>query len=113
MSSLDFRTGQKVAQQLDRRIQNIAKEAYADTPKNSMKFGRVTAVDGAFCTLSIDRKEYPNVPLYRSVGELKVGDVVDCVIPNGNFSNIRVIGIANGTLSSGGGSTVTIRRWYS
>lgn len=112
MDSLDYTSGQKVAQEIDRRIQNIAREAYAGTPKNTTKFGRVTAVNGAFCTLMIDRKEYPNVPLYRSVGELNVGDVVDCLIPNGNFSNIRVIGIANGTLGGGGdGSTVIIRRW--
>lgn len=110
MKSFDFQSGKKVAEEIDRRILNVSKEVFNKAPKNYMKFGRVTAVNGAFCTLNIDKAIYTNVPIYKHVGAVSVGDVVDCIVPNGNMNYIRVVGIADGTIG-GAGSTVTIRRW--
>lgn len=101
MANLDRTSGMKVAEAIEKRINLIAKDLYNNAPDNKTAFGVVLdSKDGLF-TIKINNKTYPKVQALRNVGEIKKGEKVFCIIPNNNFSDITIIGVADETLNSG------------
>lgn len=101
MASLDRASGMKVAEAIEKRINLIAKDLYNNAPDNRTAFGVVLdSKDGLF-TIKINNKTYPKVQALRNVGGIKKGEKVFCIIPNNNFSDITIIGVADETLNSG------------
>jgi hypothetical protein len=93
MSDLNYLSGNKVAEAIDRRITNIAKDVFNKSPSNRMVFGRVTEINGKEYTVKVNNQIYAKVYAYKGVGTIIVGDTVDCLIPNNQYSNMRIIGI--------------------
>lgn len=105
MNNLDYESGKKVVDAIDRKIKNVSNDLKTNSPYNRTRFGRVvkkTEGSGIF-TVVIDNTTYNNVYALRTVGTINVGDVVICLIPNNNFSNITILGVADGTIASSGG----------
>lgn len=109
MSGLDYRSGDKIAEAIDRRIVSVAKQVYEKSPNNKTKYGKVLSKKDGLFTVEIEKSTYTKVPALRNVGNINIGEIVVCMIPNNQFSNIMVLGVADGTLiptngSEGGGS---------
>ena len=85
--------GKKVAQAIDRRIMNVAKEIYKNSPYTLIKYGIVKKIDGKFYTLQINKSLYTKVCALKGVGQINVNDVVICIIPNNQFSNMFILGV--------------------
>lgn len=103
MSGLDYRSGDKIAEAIDRRIVAVAKQVYETSPNNKTKYGRVISKKDGLFTVEIEKSVYPNVKALRNVGDIGIGEVVVCMVPNNQFSNIMVLGVADGTIDNGSG----------
>lgn len=107
MSDFNYESGSKVAQAIDKRIMSIAKELYRNGPGDQTRFGRVVSSKDGLFTITIDNATYTNVPALRNVGNISKGEVVVCLVPNNQFNNLMILGVADGSLSGGGESGVT------
>ena len=110
MSGFDYKSGDKIAEAIDRRIVSVAKQVYEKSPNNKTKYGKVLSKKDGLFTVEIEKAVYPNVPALRNVGNINIGEVVVCMVPNNQFSNIMVMGVADGTIdtTSSSGSSVNV-----
>lgn len=92
MNDLNFSSGDKIAQAIDKRIISVAKQVYNSSPMNKSKYGRVTDISNGLYSVVIEGSVYKKVPALSSVGFISKGSVVLCLIPNNQFSNIVIIG---------------------
>lgn len=92
MKELGFSEGEKIAEAIDKRIVSVAKQVFETSPMNKTKYGRIISGNNGFYSVMIDNCQYTKVPVLSSVGKLNAGDVVLCLIPNNQFSNIIIIG---------------------
>ena len=98
MDKLDSVSGKKVAEAISRAISNAVNQVFEQTPRDRQRDGKVIAVSDGILEVEIDRKRYPNVPILRNAGELRIGDIVKCIIPNNQTSQMYAIGVVDGTL---------------
>lgn len=101
MDSFNSESGRKVAEAIDRRVMNVAKNIYENSPNNKTKFGTVLSSNAGLFSVKIDNVTYTNITALRNVGDIKRGEVVVCLIPNNQYSNMIILGVADGTLASG------------
>lgn len=101
MNNLDSKTGTRIAKAIDDRIIAIAKQVYQNSPNDKIKYGKVVGRKNGIFTVKIESSTYEKIPALRNVGNIQNGEVVLCLIPNNNFSNMTIIGVADGTLSQG------------
>jgi len=99
MSGFDNENGRKVAEAIDRRIINVAQQVFDKSARNKTVYGIVTEVSGGIFTIKIHNTIYPKVYALRSAGNIKVGDKVTCLVPNGNYSDMIILGVADGSLN--------------
>ena len=99
MSGLDNENGRKVAEAIDRRIINVAQQVFDKSARNKTVYGIVTESTSGGFTLKVHNAVYTKVLALRSAGAIKVGDKVTCLVPNGNYSDMIILGIADGTLN--------------
>ena len=104
MDKLDFEAGSKIAQAIDKYVVNVAKQTFESVPNNKTKYGKVVSSVAGVFVVEIDRAIYTNVLALRNVGTIYNGEIVICLIPNNQFSNIIIIGVADGSLLAGGGT---------
>ena len=93
MKGLDYSNGEKIAAAIDKRITRIAQQIFNESPMNKSKVGRISKVKNGQYSVIIDKSTYTNVPALINVGTLSVGDIVLCLVPNNQFSNLIIIGI--------------------
>ena len=106
MSSLNFSSGDKVAQAIDKRIIAIAKQVANKSTVNRTVFGRVTAKNNGLFSLRINNTVYTNVMALKNSNYINVGDKVVCLVPNNQFNDLLILGVADGSLLSTGEYTL-------
>lgn len=104
MTNLNHTTGTRVADAIDKRIINVAQQVYDNSPNDKMRYGTVVSKDAGVFSVKINNTIYPNVKALRNVGNINIGEVVHCLVPNNNFSNMVILGVADGTIGGSGGS---------
>ena len=107
MSAFNQDSGAKLLEALKRGIENITLNVLNENPRDYHKRGRVISQDEWGWILSIDNATYTRVPSLERVADYKQGDVVEVMIPNGQPSNMFIMGRIGGVVSSGGGDIVT------
>lgn len=106
MSSLNFSSGDKVAQAIDKRIIAIAKQVANKSSVNRTVFGRVTAKNNGLFSLRINNTIYTNVIALKNSNYINVGDKVVCLVPNNQFNDLLILGVADGSLLATSGYTL-------
>lgn len=101
-------SGNEVAAAIDARIKRIAQEVYTYSPSNRTVFGRVVSSSGGVFTVKINSHIYKDVVAFRNVGPIKNNETVVCLIPNNEYSNILILGVADGSLVNGNGENIII-----
>lgn len=91
--NFDSNSGKEVADALDKRITSIAKQVWNKNPSCRWVQGIVISTLNGKYTIKINNATYTNVKAYSHISTINVGDVVDLLIPNNNWSLIRIIGI--------------------
>ena len=98
MKTLDFSNGEKLARAIDKRITRVAQQVFENSPMNKSKFGKVVSVKGDHFSVLIDNTTYTKVPALTNIGRISVGDVVLCLVPNNQFSNLTIVGIISSSV---------------
>lgn len=93
MEYLDAENGEKVASAIEKRIQQIARYVYKDSPYNKIKFGVIKEISGKAYTIEIENTIYTDIYALKNIGTINLGDKVVCVNPNNNYSNLFILGI--------------------
>ena len=107
MSAFNQDSGAKLLAALKRGIENITLNVLNENPRDYHKRGRVIRQDEWGWILSIDNATYTRIPSLERVADYKQGDVVEVMIPNGQPSNMFIMGRLGGVVSSGGDDSVT------
>lgn len=89
---LNTKSGSAVAEAINTRITNIAREVYNKSPYDKSKRGIIEEIVRGLYSVKIDNVIYPNIHALRSAGTLNLGDVVICIIPNNQFSDMYILG---------------------
>lgn len=100
MAEINFSSGNQVANAIDKRIIAIAKQVANKSSVNRTVYGRVTAKSNGLFSVRINNTVYTNVLALKDLGYIKVGDNVVCLVPNNQFNNLLILGVADGTLDS-------------
>lgn len=74
------------------KVSEIANQYAAAAAFNKTLWGRITAVNVPYYTLTINGKTYPKTLALSSAGALAVGDTVICIVPNNNMPNMFILG---------------------
>jgi len=103
---MDFNaeSGQKLAEAIDKRIIDVSNQLFNNSGRDKTVYGVVIKSNNGVFSIKVNNTEYHNVLALRSVGNISVGEKVTCLVPNGNYSDMIILGVADGTLQSGGGS---------
>lgn len=98
MSEINFSSGNKIAEAIDKRIIAIAKQVANKSTVNRTVFGRVTAKNNGLFSLRINNTVYTNVIALKNSNYINVGDKVVCLVPNNQFNDLLILGVADGSL---------------
>ena len=98
MSAFNQDSGAKLLAALKRGIENITLNVLNENPRDYHKRGRVIGQDEWGWTLSIDNATYTRIPSLERVADYKQGDVVEVMIPNGQPSNMFIMGRVGGVV---------------
>ena len=98
MSEINFSSGNKIAEAIDKRIIAIAKQVANKSTVNKTVFGRVTAKNNGLFSLRINNTVYTNVIALKNSNYINVGDKVVCLVPNNQFNDLLILGVADGSL---------------
>lgn len=98
MSNFNFAAGDKIAQAIDKRIITIAKQVANKSTVNRTVFGRVIAKNNGLFSLRINNTVYTNVIALKNSNYINVGDKVVCLVPNNQFNDLLILGVADGSL---------------
>lgn len=93
MVTLNRASGQKIADAIDKRIRTVTQDLYSNAPYNVIRKGRVTAIKNKFYTVKINNAIYTKIYALKNVGTINVHDVVLCVIPNNQYSEMFILGV--------------------
>lgn len=96
MSDFNAENGKRVAEAINRRIENVAQQLFDKSARDKTVYGIVTQFNDGISTIKVKNNIYTNVPALKNVGKIKKGDRVMCLVPNGNFSDITILGVSNG-----------------
>lgn len=90
---LDNESGRKVADAIDNRIRDIAKMVYKNAPNDKSEIAIVVSTNTANQTYKviIKGKQYLAQAITSAL-PLSVGDQVLCLVLNGQYSQIFIIG---------------------
>lgn len=110
MDSFNSESGRKVAEAIDRRVMNVAKNIYENSPNNKTKFGTVLSSSAGLFNVKIDNVTYTNISALKNVGNINRGEVVICLVPNNQYSNMIILGVADGTLQKLYGTDIELAR---
>lgn len=99
MSEINFSSGNQVAKAIDKRIIAIAKQVANKSSVNRTVYGRVTAKNNGLFSVRINNTIYTNVLTFKNLGYIEVGDSVVCLVPNNQFNNLLILGVADGTIN--------------
>lgn len=83
--------GDKVREAIELFVHNLIKKELLSAPFDKTKNGQVTKVSPQGYTVYIENKEYPNMLAIDGV-EIHEGDIVVCVLPNGQMSQAFILG---------------------
>lgn len=93
-------SGDEVAAAIDARIQSVAQEVFTNSPANRTAYGRVVSSKLGVFSVEINSHIYENVRALRNVGTIKRNESVVCLVPNNEYSNMIIIGVADGSIVS-------------
>lgn len=77
-----------IMSQVELKIGTAIRKASYSTHKR----GKVLSLDGTTYTIEIDGKKYSRISALTSAGELAVGAIVALAVPNGDMSQIFILG---------------------
>lgn len=97
-------SGQKLADAIDKRIVDVSQQLFNNSGRDKTLYGVVTKSNAGIFSIKVNNTIYNNVVALRNVGNIKIGEKVTCIAPNGNYSDIYILGVADGTIQSSGGS---------
>lgn len=102
MGKMNKDDANKMAQAVDNRIVQIAKQVYRQVPNDREVEGFVTAFDERYnnYTVKINNKEYSAIPQERTLGPIDINTRVKVKIPNNQMSNAYICGIVDGSIKS-------------
>lgn len=100
MDKINYNTGNQVANAIDKRIIAIAKQVAKKSSVNKTVYGRVTEKNNGLFSVKINNAIYTDVLALKDLGYIKVGDSVVCLVPNNQFNNLIILGVADGTLEN-------------
>ena len=102
MGKMNKDDANKMAQAVDNRIIQIAKQVYRQVPNDREVEGLVTAFDSRYnsYTVKINNKEYSAIPQERTLGPIDINTRVKVKIPNNQMSNAYICGIVDGSIKS-------------
>ena len=106
MSEINFSSGNKIAEAIDKRIIAIAKQVANKSTVNRTVFCRVTAKNNGLFSLRINNTVYTNVIALKNSNYINVGDKVVCLVPNNQFNDLLILGVADGSLLTAGEYTL-------
>lgn len=92
MASLNKESGKELLDSLRRGIAYIAKRVFDENPRDLHQRGRILSYSVEGYTVLINGKEYTKVPALNNGIPLLVGDTVEIMIPNGQFSQMFIMG---------------------
>lgn len=98
MSDINYTSGNQVANAIEKRIIAVAKQAINKSSVNKTVYGRVTEKNNGLFSVKINNAIYTDVLALKDLGYIKVGDSVVCLVPNNQFNNLIILGVADGTL---------------
>lgn len=113
MNTFNSASGNQVSKAINRRMENIAKQVFAETPNDRTKFGVVKKKEKGLYTVLIDKSLYTNIPALKSAGNINAGETVVCQIPNNQYSNVYILGSLGEAKSNPeeiGDGTITIKQ---
>lgn len=93
MLKFNRETGTNIANAIDKRIRTVTQDLYNNAPYNVIRKGRVTAIKNKFYTVKINNAIYTKIYALKNVGIINVHDVVICVIPNNQYSEMFILGV--------------------
>ena len=94
-------SGDEVARAIDERVRSVAQEVYTRNPANRTAYGRVVSSSGGYYSVEINSHIYNNVPSLRNTGAISNNTTVLCLIPNNEYSNMVIVGVADGETTIG------------
>ena len=94
-------SGNEVAAAIDNRIQRVAQEVFTNSPANRTAFGKVVSVSNGYYTVEIASHRYTDIPSMRNIGDIAVNTTVVCLIPNNEYANMIILGVADGKTTLG------------
>lgn len=100
MSKMNKEDANLMAQAIDNRIIQIAKQVYREVPNDREVEGLIVAFDSKYnnYTVRINNSEYEAIPQERTIGPIEIGTRVKVKVPNNQMSNAYICGIVDGTI---------------
>ena len=94
-------SGDEVARAIDERVRSVAQEVYTRNPANRTAYGRVVSSSNGYYSVEINSHTYNNVPSLRNTGTIDNNATVLCLIPNNEYANMVILGVADGETTIG------------
>lgn len=104
MNEINAASGKLIAEAIDKRITSVAKQLFNNSERDKTVYGVITKTNQGYFSVKVNNQIYNNVVSLRNAGNISVGEKVTCLVPNGNYSDMIILGVADGTIQSGGGS---------
>ena len=104
MNEINAASGKLIAEAIDKRITSVAKQLFNNSERDKTVYGIITKTNQGYFSVKVNNQIYNNVVSLRNAGNISVGEKVTCLVPNGNYSDMIILGVADGTIQSGGGS---------
>lgn len=91
MKNLDFNNGSQIAEAINKRIVEVVNQAlnsgFIGSP---IKRGIIKEINGKKYTVKIGNSIYTNIYAARNTGNISINEVVLCVIPNNQYSDMFI-----------------------
>lgn len=100
MSDFNYNSGNQIANAIDKRIIAIAKQVSNKSTVNRTVYGKVLSKNNGVFSIAINSNIYNNVLALKHLPYINVGDKVVCLVPNNQFNDMIVLGVADGTLEN-------------
>lgn len=99
MPKLDSSSGKSIATAINKKINEEIKINLQKASFNKTKKGIVVGINSGSFDIKIDNALYTNTFALKNVGEINIGDVVICNIPNNQTNLMYIVGVVDGSIT--------------
>lgn len=89
---LDENSGRMIREAIEKRINNEIERLSSSLSFNKLKRGIIQEINVNGYTIKIENSIYRNIKILEQNKEIKVGDVVEVIIPNNQYSQMFILG---------------------